>query len=174
MEELAEQIGAVRQRNFEGRGCVPAEVLYQLLPEETIRRILEDSVIDVFDLDETAQAVFHGARKIFAILVTLGKPHVIRNFIAHDQYQEAVLDHKLPLSEATLQSIIPRFAKKFYELQWEYLVPTLYRSIVHRLLDRETILPFAENNHIGEGGFGIVYEATLLVSLSTFAFWHSP
>ena len=171
MEALVLKIRAIRQRNFEGRGCVPTEALYQQLPESTIRQTLENSDINVVDLDETSQVVFQGARKIFAILVMLDEPCLILNFIASDQYQaSSTLDHKLPLSEATLRTIVPRLAERFYELQWEYLIPALNRSTVNRSLAPETILPFVKERYIGEGGFGVVYATTMLVSPLLFVF----
>ncbi|KAI9775065.1 MAG: hypothetical protein M1839_001457 [Geoglossum umbratile] len=168
MEDLKEQIGALKQRNFEGRRFVPTEALYGLLKKKTILLALQDGAVDVIDLEETTRIIVHGARKIFAILVTLEKPQFIRNFIAHDHYQAEILDHKLPLSEETLRSIIPSsaevstFYSKFCRRQWQYLVPAMHHSNIYRVLDRETILPYVESIKIGEGGYGIVHETTLL------------
>ena len=180
MEALVLKIRAIRQINFEGRGCVPTEALYQQLPESTIRQTLENSDINVVDLDETSQVVFQEARKIFAILVMLDEPCLILNFIASINFQASPtldhsqaslsLDHKLPLSEATLRTIVPSLAERFYELQWEYLIPTLNRSTLNRSLAPETILPFVKERCIGEGGFGVVYATTMLVSPLMFVF----
>ena len=171
MEALVLKIRAIRKINLEGRGCVPTEALYQQLPESTIRQTLETSDINVVDRDHTSHVVFKKARKIFAILVMLDEPCLILNFIASDQFQaSSTLDHKLPLPEATLRTIVPRLAERFYELQWEYLIPTLNRSTLNRSLAPETILPFVEERCIGEGAFGVAYAMTMLVSPLMFVF----
>jgi hypothetical protein len=108
MSSLRDEIEKLRRLNYQRKCFVPYRPLSKLLTEGRIRQAIQNSSIDVCDHDSTIERVVDGARRIFAILVTMGEPELICNFVQHDQLQNSKLDHKLPLSTPDLQIVFGR------------------------------------------------------------------
>ena len=146
----------------EDRCFIPQKALYNLLTREELRNVLINcNGILPYHVDDLAEIVFRGARRIFAILVLLkGEEKLISDFVRSDGFQLSALDHKLPFSKETLSEIVPpETIDDFYSVQWEFIAPIFSKGILHRVLDPRTRLPFLFHHDTGkEGGFGHIYE----------------
>lgn len=164
MALLRKQIQSLRCRvPNEPRYFIPHRSLYELLTKEVISNTIKEyEDIRRYRLDETAEKIFKGGRRIFAILVLLkNEEKSITYFLEHDQFQRSSIDLRLPFPIQTLESIVPDIAADFYEMQWELVAPIFARNVVHRFLDERIRLPFVLDHEIGEGGFGTVFEVQL-------------
>jgi len=162
MSSLEEQINRLRCKNSQSRFYVPQRALCSLMMRDVVQDTLWDCGLATYHLNETVETILKGECKIFAILVVLGKVPLISKFIEHDQFQNSQLNHKLPFSEAALESIIGK--TKFFKIQWEYAVPIFSKRSLHRSLHSDIILPFIKDEDVSKGGFGIVSEVALHAS----------
>jgi hypothetical protein len=105
MPSLNRQISDLRRPNFEAKYFVPYGPLSELLTEDVVREAILGSKIEDFNKIDTIKRVVGGARRIFAILVVMEELELIYNFIEHDQFQNAELDHKLPLLKPYLEVV---------------------------------------------------------------------
>jgi len=164
MSSLKKQIEALRcKTDSKSKFFVPHQRLYELMTRSVIRNALQEKgELPWYSLDGVVDKIMTGARRVFAILVMLnGEEKEILRFIEHDHFQGSPLDHKLPLSRASLDIMVPQIAGSFYEKQWEFSAPVFSKDIDHRLLDEFAVLPFIKDTKIDEGGFGEVFEITL-------------
>jgi hypothetical protein len=97
---------------------------------------------------------------VFSILVLIGHPTYITQFIERDQLQQDQLDHKLPFDLEKLTKMMKKVhADLFHERQWEFTAPVLEPFVLRRYLADDIILPFiGQPKSIGRGGFGDVYQ----------------
>ena len=167
MESLKHEIMSLRVRNPEFRYFIPHWSFYQLMSKKRIKEVLLTINTAAYSLEELITCILEGARRIFGILVLIQQPEYISSFIKNGpfQYQIAQLDHKIPFHYAQLETILPKkIASEFYERQWEMAAPVFAKGTLPRLLEDETILPFLEDQGIGEGGFGMIYKTRLHAS----------
>jgi len=105
-------------------------------------------------------------------LVHIRQTKSIRQFIENDQFQGSGLDRGLPFDKDKLLGIlsVPVTAKEFYEQQWHFVAPKFSESVFTRTLPPKTILPFIkqQQQHLGEGGFGSVYNIEIASSHQLF------
>lgn len=159
MINLKSQIQDLRCENFEGRYFVPYQTLCQLLTEHVIFEVLRSAAVPQHEIDEILNVIVQYGRRVFATLALLGYESLFSKFIQADQFQEQFPDHRLPYSEASLITIIPKtVAVDFEEKQWQFIAPIFSKKNIHRFLALNTILPFIKNKELGEGGFGTVFE----------------
>lgn len=164
MDALRDEIRALRCQNIERRHFIPQEALYTVLSLEKVRIVLKDQGIEKEQLEELAHNNTQGKRAIFGILVCIRiVPSMLRFVeIDHFQYQPSHLDHKLPFSKEDLRKLLPApVAKEFHEQQWEFIAPVFSRSTLPRYLEGDTILPFLQEEIVGQGGFGVIYKVVL-------------
>ena len=164
MDALRGEIRALRCQNIERRHFIPQEALYTVLSLENVRTVLKDQGIEKEQLEELAQNITQGKRAIFAILVCIRQVRPILKFVEIDrfQHQPSHLDHKLPLSKEDLgKLLLAPVAEEFHEQQWEFIAPMFSRSTLPRYLDHDIILPFLQEEIVGQGGFGVIYKVLL-------------
>lgn len=161
MQRLQARIESLRQRNIEFRYFVPSQELYTTLDEASVQEVIKGCDIEPYNRKEYVETILRGGRKVFAILVLMGLPHLIEEFIKKDQLQHDQLDNRLPYSETDLELRIPDTAQRFFEMQWELLAPLFSTLKTHRVLDDHSILPFTNETYIASGGFGEVHEVWL-------------
>lgn len=158
INELRVSILDIRRRNYDLRSFVPQDALHRLLTLPVVLSTLKSSGLNASRLNELAQSVHQGARKVFAILVILRQIQRTPDFVVQDQFQD--IDHQLPFDLDELERTIPQrsIAKEFYDQQWQFLVPVFSKKLLPRELMARTPLPITERVEIGSGSFGTAYK----------------
>jgi hypothetical protein len=147
-----------RRENADNRWFIPQLRLYQVMSKDTVRKALQDAGIKSYHLDEIAEDVFIHGIKIFAILILTDQAKHTFKFIEKGELHDQRLPFSLDILEKRL--LLP-FAKDFNERQWELTAPTFHRGTINKYLDNRSVLPFAEDERIGNGAFGTVYKIKL-------------
>ena len=152
--------------NYQNRKFVSEISLYRLMQKDSIRAILANLGTEPYHLDELVEKIFKRARKVFAILLLVGHGEAISAMDKHDG-----LDAKLPLTEGRLEEILGDaiLASDFYEKQWEFITPIFSRTLLPRLFESETILPFLAQDFNGKGHFGDVFRYDIHLENQRFA-----
>ncbi|KAG0637539.1 kinase-like domain-containing protein [Tuber brumale] len=130
--------------------------LRQVLTYDVVAEVIVESNIPIHDRRGVIKDILEGAQKIFCILVC----------IRHVNYMNLLLrsgigDAKLALSKEGLVSSglpIPA-AEEFWHQQWDFIAP-IFKSRVQKL-DPSCIIPFKEEQDLGEGGYGAVSKVVL-------------
>ena len=163
MDALRDEIKVLRCQNIERRHFIPQEALYAILGLENIRTVLKDQGIEKEQLEELAQNITHGKRPIFGILVCIRKFRSILKFVKidHFQYQPSHLDHKLPFEKEDLGKLLPPPLQRSFMSSNGSSSPVSSKSTLPRYLEDDTVLPFLQEEVIGQGGFGVVYKVLL-------------
>lgn len=153
INELRVSILNIQQMNYDLRSFVPQDALHRLLTLPVVLFTLQSSGLDASRLNELAQSVHQGARKVFAILVILRQIQRTPDFIVQDQFQD--IDHQLLFDLDELERMIPQrsLAKEFYDQRWQFLVPVFSKKLLPRELMAQTPLPITERVEIGSGSF---------------------
>lgn len=164
MSDLSSRLFLARIRNHKGNYFIPIKSLEELLPSDKIHKSVARSSIEEIHQKDVLRAIENDEKRIFAILLLLGKEASMADFVQNDQMLESTdLDSKLPLRLKTLTTI---FADKaaalgFYQRQWELLPPFFRKGRNHRNSERETVLPFTESDELAERGFDRVFKVTV-------------
>jgi hypothetical protein len=158
MAELKQKITRLRQNNWDSKRFIPHHALESILTPEQIRIAMKESGVEATSLDEMANTIWNKARKIFAILVLIDETKLIAKFLGEDGYLESEIDARLPFDGSYLERLVGNkdFVRNFRETQLEFVAPIFSGGILPRVLTKEIILPFMENEPIGRGGFGNV------------------
>lgn len=172
MKTLRDEIVKLRNKhqNANGKHFVPHPALHDLMSTAVVRDALQGSKIERYLIDQTTAAVINGAIKIFAILTLIHRVELILKFIQGDGFSGSRLDHKLPFELDKLRAILSDSTAsiEFYEHQWEFTAPVFNGSLLPRVLQKEVIMPYLKEDHIGQGGFGDVYEVEIESSHQVF------
>lgn len=164
MDDLRDRLFLARVRNYEGRYFIPNKSLEELLPSDIIHSCVARSRVEEIHQKDVISAIEYGGRRVFTVLLLLGKESSMAEFVQNDQLLQATnLDSKLPLNLDTLETIFTDkgAALNFYQRQWEVLAPFFQEGRNHRNFESETILPFTESDELAEGGFGHVFKVTV-------------
>ncbi|KAI1324287.1 kinase-like domain-containing protein [Xylariaceae sp. FL0255] len=162
MGDLRDRLEIALVENYDSKWYMPYARLDGMLEENTLREVIIACGIQPYKWEGVLNEVIRGGKRIFGILVMLGKEPEIVRFIENDYMQGQPLDAKLPLSKSELTSILGEEAGElFYRKQWAMSVPRFRGDSSHRIFDKATILPFTRDRKIGSGAFGTVYEVKL-------------
>lgn len=129
-----------------------------------MRSVLQEIDIEPQYIDELAHNVVHSKSVIFGVLVCIRQVRHILSFVGTDSYgdEPSHSDHKIPFSLENLIRVLPTtVAREFFEKQWEFVAPVFSKNILHRRLERQTILPFLDEEPLDQGGFGLVNRITI-------------
>ena len=165
MEGLRNSILTLQRLNVYNENFVSSDDLRKVLTEDALRSALRDRIstddcrLEPYNIEDVLKAVIQGAHRIFAILVHIRRTSSILQFMRHDRYQASGLDNRLPFRMEELRAIFPAqiVRNEFYERQWHYSSPVFCDSVVIRDLPVNTILPFVNEEPLGDGAFGDVY-----------------
>ncbi|KAF3059824.1 Cyclin-dependent kinase 3 [Daldinia childiae] len=161
MSKLRDRLERSLVENHETKWYLPEPRLNAILDEKTISDVIKSKIMPQYQ-DEVRKAVLAGGKKIFAILIMIGKEQDIVRFIQNDHMQDQPLDAKLPFNKDNLVHILGETnGNLFHRKQWSVLAPRIRGDASHRDFDLGTILPITENKKIGSGGFSTVYEIKL-------------
>ncbi|KAF1990667.1 kinase-like protein [Aulographum hederae CBS 113979] len=159
-EEMIEILHDIRLLNpADGRYFFPNDKVHRLLDSNRIRGILINCKIETYEVDEVATFIIGHARNVFAILLLIDIPQYIIHFTKSDDQPRGGFDSKLPLDVESLQSLLGDHlaARKFYDIQWGFVAPVFSISSSTMILPQESVLPFLEEEHLGEGNSGTVH-----------------
>jgi hypothetical protein len=161
---LRERLESLQVVAASNRCYIPDGSLESVLTRSVIEEIIannEPRFLNPLQIQKYVQIVLDDAFKIAAILILLGKEHLlVRNFI-HKQ----LFDRRLPLSDAELDSTdeTRSFAKQFSVRQYIMLAPHFQVGAIYRALDGKYILPFVKDDQVpgAEGAFGNVFKVEI-------------
>lgn len=119
--------------------------------------------------------IYKRARKIFGILVCIGKGNSMLSFIEHgmtDQElpfeipQEASLQQTWMSTRESFQGFSLRELDAFSRVQWSFLAPVFYsdkETVNHYDFDSRAVLPFVDDAEFEarSGGFGEVWSVVI-------------
>jgi hypothetical protein len=133
---------------------IPFREVEKYLSERKVQTLLK-VVHDTSNIPPGANTVLKKCKRVFCILLLLGKGKLIQNFCQHDELG----DDKLPFHERprTLPGDSD-FWKAFEEEQWKFCSPEILDKDWNRLYDERYILPITYKEKIGAGGSPEVYK----------------
>jgi hypothetical protein len=165
LAEIRDAIGSLHHKSLDQRWFVSQDELKTYLSRDRITKgILECSVPD-HQRQSIVDRILTGGKILFGILVWKNWQHRLMDFIEHN-----ALDAELPLDEAHVKDIAEAFAWDFAHCaQWVFLPRplTMEMSDYHCYFRDEEILPFIEEERLGEGTFGEVHKVSVLPSMQT-------
>lgn len=161
LENLQRSIGALRVKNCDEQYFVPEDTLAEMMPRAAIRAILHS--LGPAYIEEIIDFILNGALKVFAVLVMIGWPSKITGFVENGPYGGYQLDRQKAFARKELVDILKDdfVADLFFEKQWEFWVPTFSGQLMHRHIERRTILPYISETFLTKGGFGTLYRVVI-------------
>jgi hypothetical protein len=116
LNHLGEDIGRRVLQNCDDQDFVPYCWLVDVLEEERIRKVLDETKIEVWRRPVFAAAIRADAMRIFGTLVLMKIPHLISDFITCE-----VTDGYLPMNIEGVQETLgkPRFERRLREIREE-------------------------------------------------------
>jgi hypothetical protein len=160
MSTLEEQLLALRQcarGNRQKSFFYPPRDVQTLLTPAAIRASISAiTLLRADQLDLFAALIQEENLKTLAILLTNGHQHQILEFL-----YRRLSDNRIPYAEESLDFLSKVEARQFVQRQWEFIPVVLTAHAVHRKIQDEEILPFLEEECVGEGGFGTVFKVKL-------------
>ena len=100
----------------------------------------------------------------FCILVHIEREYVFLDLLECDVRK--MLDDRLPLDKSVLESILPNGARKFFDVQWQFIPVRLPRH-EHLNIGNHYVMPFITDEQCGDraGAFGDMFKASMEVSM---------
>lgn len=150
---------------------IPQNSLNEILTQDTLRAILSEAPFKkwFYKREELVQLLAQGGKRMFAILLLIGREHDILKFHERDKMQS--LDAQLPLTIEGVEEVLGsegvvdvNVATDFVRVQWKLLTPVLRKDRSHRVFDEKTVLPFVENILLTKDGFEEISRVKLLAS----------
>jgi serine/threonine protein kinase len=153
---------------------IPADALDRVLTEQAIHEELNKSTnLSAWDIYLTSHRIWKHARKIFAILVSIGKGSLVSSFLT-----EGITDANLPINIPkgssqqkawitpikTFGSWSSRELDDFRRVQWYFLSPIFTNARTqHYELDDNCVMPFIRDkeHEAKSGGFSDVWEVVI-------------
>ena len=169
MDALYSSISKIRRKNADRRYFAPSHLVREVMTSEKIRKVLLESQIETYHVDEAVEIIRNGAWNVFAILVLIKQPRCIVRFIEDDRMQRGPVDHHLPFEFSRLEYLLDgMLAQDFHDRQWEFTAPSFSGSVFTRILPDDFVLPFISDNELGEGSFGTVHRIQVECSYQQF------
>ena len=170
VESLRSSISKIRHKSASDyRYFIPKHKLRKVIDSDSIRKVLFESQMEVYHVDEAVEIIDKGAWRTFAILICINQPLCIVSFIEDAGIQSGLIDNHLPFELTKLEKLLDRTtACDFYEKQWEFTAPSFSRSVLMRKLPPQFILPFLKDEILKEGGFGAFYKVHIEHSYQRF------
>jgi serine/threonine protein kinase len=153
---------------------IPVDAIDRILTEQAIHEELDRSTdLSAWDISLTSHKIWEHARKIFAILMSIGKGSLVSSFL-----NEGITDANLPInipkgSSQQKEWITPiksfgswssRELDDFRRVQWYFLSPIFTNARTqHYELDDNCVMPFIKDteHEAQSGGFGDVWEVVI-------------
>lgn len=157
--------GAALEKKF----FVPWAALVELLSRGNIRAVLKEciEITHLYKIDELLDIISNGGGlRVFAILLVIQRPHLIKKLVEKLRLENHHLDSNLPFDPETLFSITEdaEASHQFADRQWEFIAPVFRKDQSYRSFCNRTVLPFTEQEELGRGAFGRIYKVTIPAS----------
>ncbi|KAL9077707.1 MAG: hypothetical protein Q9161_000079 [Pseudevernia consocians] len=163
IKDFCARLRSARVKNADSKHFVPDEILDSIFKDLDVDLCVREIGIPVYHQQESTVAIRSGGRKVFSILAALGCEALIVELLSMDGLvKKSDIDNKLPFEMSKLRNVLGSdVASQFYELQWEFIAPFFREDRSHRLLHKDTIMPFVGRKKLADGGFGIVFRETM-------------
>lgn len=169
VRDLRSALDDLELENTDQKVFIPFKALQGLLTPDMVTELVRDLAdgghLDVFEQHEIVHRILNNGLRVFATLLSISRPELIRRFIEIDHFSHIQFDSRLPLPISTLRKdwILEDEAtcRRFYQKQWRFLAPIFQADQTHRVLDDHTILPFINSERLGEGACGEVFDIAL-------------
>lgn len=153
---------------------IPADALNRVITQQAVHEELDRSTdLSASDISLISHTISESARKIFAILVCIGKVDLISSFL-----RESIIDADLPFnipkgSSQQKEWVSPieafegwssRELDDFRRVQWYFLAPVFTGARPqHYELDDNCVMPFIKDteHEAQSGGFSDVWEVVI-------------
>jgi hypothetical protein len=147
-----------RRHSYNGKDhYYPPATLSELVTKDAIRAtIANHPAVREDERELFVHLIAEHIPKIYCILIYIHQEEHLPGFLYRRQY-----DSKLPFSRGDLVFLPVTAAADFVERQWQFIPVCLKRGEIHRELRKEEILPFEENEPVGEGSYGEVFKVKL-------------
>ncbi|KAF4625216.1 hypothetical protein G7Y89_g12953 [Cudoniella acicularis] len=153
---------------------IPADALGRIVTKRAIHEELDRiSDLSASDISLLSHATWEYARKIFAILVCIGKGKLVSSFLS-EGFTDANLPINIPKGSSqqkkwitpieTFRGWSPRELDDFSRVQWYFLAPIFTRPRTqHYELDDNCVMPFIKDteHEAQSGGFSDVWEVVI-------------
>jgi hypothetical protein len=161
---------------------IPGDALDSIVTEQAIRDELETNVdVSTSDVPLTSNLIWKYARKVFAILVCIGKADLISSFLI-EGFADDDLPINIPKGSAQQKEWTPpvktfggwssRELDDFRRVQWYFLAPIFIGDrIEHFELDDNCVMPFIKDteHEARSGGFSDVWGVVIHPAHHTFS-----
>lgn len=160
---LRKKVAEEELLNWIGQTFVPFTRLRDLLQPQVVKHVFQERGIEKYQEDEAIEAVLSGGHRVFAILNAIDQEASILLFRRNaDVFLSKPLDSGLPYDQHFLESVLPDFCQKFYQIQWRFASPVFRRNLHDQVLPKHTILPFIKVEVVSsQGAFAEVCRVTL-------------
>lgn len=141
-----------------GRYFVPKSSLVKLLPSEDIAHALAQPSFSVplHRREDACDIIVRRGRVVFATAVHSGLCQHLDRLLEED-----LLDNRLPFSDAELEPILGKDAKRFVAAQWTFLPHEFEYHGYHKRLRRGAVLPYTDVQPFGGGRSSKVYKVKI-------------
>ena len=164
MEDFRGKLIKTRCRNnSQNHYFYPHQAVRELFTPNIVYEIFRDQNIEPHAIEPAVRYLLDvGGRRIFAILALIRGSHLFLDFIKDDKLQRGDPDYKLPFNKDQLEGLLPfPTSTEFWDKQWEFTAPFFSESVFARVLPPEFILPFLNEEDLGEGALGRVYNVQI-------------
>lgn len=164
MDNLLQDIEHIRfeNENTSHQYFVPEDALLDIITESAVSLCLASLDVPLHERPALLHSILNGAQKCLSILLLVQKGGAITGFFRHDSMQRSTPDERLPYAKETLAQIFGvdighTSVKRFYETQWDFVIPTLQQNLIFRELHPRVRLPYIEKTVVGAGASGSAF-----------------
>ena len=164
MEDFRGKLMKTRCRNnSQNHYFYPHQAVRDLFTPKVVYEIFRDQKLEPHAIEPAVRYLLDiGGRRIFAILALIRGSHLFLDFIKDDKLQRGDPDYRLPFKKDQLEGLLPfPTSAEFWDKQWEFTAPFFSESVFARVLPDEFILPFLNEEYLGEGALGRVYSVQI-------------
>lgn len=139
---LRDKVNQIKIENWQGETFIPYFGLIAILDDTSVRNVIRECGVQIYRVEETVEAILKGGHRLFGILNAMGKESLLLDFTRADSFLNKPLDSALPYEEQSLESILEKDYRDFYDRQWDFTSPIFKKHLHERRLPKRTILPF--------------------------------
>ena len=151
------------------RYFIPNHKLRKVMDSGSIRKVLFESGMEEYHIDEAVKIIDQGAWSTFAILICINRPLYIISFIEDASIQCGLVDDHLPFERTRLEQLLDHpAASDFYHRQWEFTAPSFSRSLFLRKFPHQFILPFLKDEALKAGSCNTIHKVQIEDSYQLF------
>ncbi|KAL9043843.1 MAG: hypothetical protein Q9214_002981, partial [Letrouitia sp. 1 TL-2023] len=161
LSQIRTNIDSNLQQSASGRYFIDPKDLCSILTYDVIVDAVLECSFPKHLRAHFANEIFQKGSKVFAILIHIGRPGSMIEFLERTE-----LDTRLPFSQEQVSDILGEDGKIFFRSQWDFL-PHFFQRGHHRRIPDNYVLPFLRETTLDEleGGFGVISEIAIASSM---------